>query len=349
MTEDQYQEGDNVGIMTGWISGNKIAGPEQTYLVCMDLERSDVVALADQYLPPTGAIEGRPGNPRSHWLYYVHNVPAEAEVETAAGTRTAAEKAGLRVGPRKRAFKGPDGKPWIEMLASGQQFACPPSVHPSGETRIWHVDGAPATLDYGALWSAVCKLAEACGCTPVGQDKAKGKGGTAAGNAKGTSGPNSPGGEYTPWETAEGDWYLVPLSERVARARAYIAKLPPAIEGEHGQDKAYRFFRLVRNDFAISGSEGADQIAWDLYLEYNQTHCQPPWDLADSEELADFQHRFDDGLRPDPRYPYACKLNSGRPYNDPFLLAEHRRPRNWLSAAISCRISAIRPTASGGV
>lgn len=320
MTEAEYLPGDNIGIMTGWVSGNKIPGPEQTFLVCMDLERSEVVALADQYLPPTGAIEGRPGNPRSHWLYYVKNVPSEALVTTGAQTQTAAEAVGLSVGPRKRAFRGPDDKVWIEWLASGQQFACPPSLHPSGETRIWHEAGEAATLEYSTLWDALCKLAEALSCTLVGKDKLKSEGGQAASGRR-TDRLASQGGRDRPWEKAEGNWYLVPLHERLARVQAYVRTLPQAVEGQHGQNTAYRFCRLVRNDFALSGSPEADRMAWELYLHWNES-CAPPWDLSDPDDAFDFKHRFDDALRPDPQYPYGCKLESPSSYHDPFYLAE---------------------------
>src|SRR5262245_5125441 len=66
---EDYTPGSNLGLMTGPLSGN---------LVCVDLDSSDALRLADQYLPPTPMVDGRPGKPRSHrWYRIVGEVPAE--------------------------------------------------------------------------------------------------------------------------------------------------------------------------------------------------------------------------------------------------------------------------------
>jgi hypothetical protein len=52
-----FRPGDQVGLMPGGLSGD---------LVCVDLDSQDAVARADEFLPPTAMIEGRPGKPRSH-------------------------------------------------------------------------------------------------------------------------------------------------------------------------------------------------------------------------------------------------------------------------------------------
>ena len=58
--------GCNIGIQTGRLSGD---------LVCVDIDSQDALDLADDYLPATGMIEGRPGKPRSHRRYRVINIP----------------------------------------------------------------------------------------------------------------------------------------------------------------------------------------------------------------------------------------------------------------------------------
>ena len=65
--QEEYQEGFNLGLMTGRISRD---------LVCVDLDSVIALAKADEYLPPTGMIEGRKSKPRSHLWYKVVNIPA---------------------------------------------------------------------------------------------------------------------------------------------------------------------------------------------------------------------------------------------------------------------------------
>jgi len=63
----------------------------------------------------------------------------------------------------------------------------------------------------------------------------------------------------------------VPASTRLERARRYLAVLPPAIAGSHGDVHTFRVCcRLVRG-FALDDSE-----ALSLLQEWNG-RCQPPW------------------------------------------------------------------------
>src|SRR5689334_14122594 len=57
-----FGAGSNIGIVLGDASGG---------LVDVDLDHPRAVELASQYLPPTEAVFGRPGKPRSHYLYRV--------------------------------------------------------------------------------------------------------------------------------------------------------------------------------------------------------------------------------------------------------------------------------------
>lgn len=61
---DQYFPRDkmNVGVQMG---------PKSNGLGDSDLDCAEARALAPYFLPPTNAIFGRAGSPRSHWLYYV--------------------------------------------------------------------------------------------------------------------------------------------------------------------------------------------------------------------------------------------------------------------------------------
>lgn len=79
-------------------------------------------------------------------------------------------------------------------------------------------------------------------------------------------------------------------------ARAYLAKLPPAISGTGGHDATFRAACcLVR--FGLSDAEAAV-----LLTEWNRTHCNPPWT---EKELA---HKLSDARR-----LAACKARAFAP------------------------------------
>jgi hypothetical protein len=46
-----------------------ILGAPSKHLVDIDIDHVGAIDLAERYLPSTGRIFGRPGKPRSHWLY----------------------------------------------------------------------------------------------------------------------------------------------------------------------------------------------------------------------------------------------------------------------------------------
>jgi len=56
-----------------------------------------------------------------------------------------------------------------------------------------------------------------------------------------------------------------------ARAREYLAKIPPAVAGNHGHDQTFHAACVLAQGFALSVEE-----AMPLLEEYNQK-CQPPW------------------------------------------------------------------------
>ena len=55
-----FGRGENVAVILGPASGD---------LADIDLDCTEAIALADLYLPATGAVFGRPAMPRSHRLY----------------------------------------------------------------------------------------------------------------------------------------------------------------------------------------------------------------------------------------------------------------------------------------
>ena len=119
----------NVGLILGQASGG---------LVDVDLDCEEAVALAPIFLPGTGMIHGRPGNPSSHWWY-----------KLSGGT----------VG--RAAFTGVGGGSIVEVRGDGHQTVVPPSLHPSGDLLAWVREGEPATVSLATLKRAVERLAAA--------------------------------------------------------------------------------------------------------------------------------------------------------------------------------------------
>ena len=66
----EFGPGDGVGLLCGPLSNGGNPGHA---LVCVDLDSPGALARADEFLPDTGMIEGRPAKPRSHRYYLVPN------------------------------------------------------------------------------------------------------------------------------------------------------------------------------------------------------------------------------------------------------------------------------------
>ncbi|MBL0926221.1 MAG: DUF3987 domain-containing protein [Phycisphaerales bacterium] len=117
----------NIGVLLGEPSG---------WLVDVDLDCEEAVALAPKFLPPTGAMSGRPGKPASHWWYVCEGI-------------------------KTRKHQDPVSKKMIvELRSTGAQTVVGPSIHPSGEPYD-PLDGEPAVVEAGELAAAVAALAEA--------------------------------------------------------------------------------------------------------------------------------------------------------------------------------------------
>jgi RecA-family ATPase len=68
----------------------------------------------------------------------------------------------------------------------------------------------------------------------------------------------------------------------VERARRYLAKMPPAVSGQHGHDQTFAAACALVQGFGLSMAEAAPLLA-----EYN-TRCAPPWPERDlAHKLAD--------------------------------------------------------------
>ncbi len=116
----------NIGVLLGEPSG---------WLIDVDLDHLRCVELADQFLPPTPAVFGRPGKPRSHRIYRVSApVPTKKHKSKSAGML-------------------------VELRSTGMQTVFPPSTHECGESITWETEGAePALIDPKELLKAVEQL-----------------------------------------------------------------------------------------------------------------------------------------------------------------------------------------------
>ncbi len=70
----------------------------------------------------------------------------------------------------------------------------------------------------------------------------------------------------------------VSLQERAAR---YLAKIPPAVSGQHGHDRTFHAACVVVLGFGLSPDD-----AWPVIAEWNQS-CEPPWNEADLRRKLD--------------------------------------------------------------
>jgi len=117
----------NIGLLVGAPSG---------WLVDVDLDCAEAVALAAEFLPATGAKSGRPGKPVSHWWYICEGAVTRKHQD-----------------PVTR-------KMIVELRSTGAQTVVGPGTHPSGEPYD-PLEGEPTPIDHAELAAAVLALAEA--------------------------------------------------------------------------------------------------------------------------------------------------------------------------------------------
>jgi P4 family phage/plasmid primase-like protien len=142
---DDYRPGNNLGVLCGRLSGD---------LVCVDPDTPITRALGEWLLPPTGMRDGRHSTGPAHWFYRVHDIPEEMTSKGAAG--------GIG-GPWLKHFPG------MDFVGTGGQVVVPPSMHRSGERRVWYSHprapvGMLTTVPMVNLWERVQWIALLSGC-----------------------------------------------------------------------------------------------------------------------------------------------------------------------------------------
>jgi putative DNA primase/helicase len=126
-----FTNGQNIGIITGKASG---------WLVTVDLDCQEAVALAGRFLEPT-LTGGRESVPDGHWWYIS---PGLEHREFEGIPKTASEGTIL------------------ELRSTDHQTVVEPSVHPSGERYRWSRSGLePLEIDADGLTRAARRLAVA--------------------------------------------------------------------------------------------------------------------------------------------------------------------------------------------
>jgi hypothetical protein len=240
---EDFRPSSSIGVMPGRLSGD---------IVCLDLDDREALAMADEFLPPTGLIEGRPGKRASHRYFRVVNTPPEL---TAPAT-----VAGGIGGPRTKFFWHSSGRMLVEFRGTGSHVVVPPSIWTGAdgaqERREWESFGAPAVVDCQELFDATTRLATACGWKP----KHGGGGRRKKGAANDEVAPEA---------------LVMPTRDAARLARAYLAKVPPADEAKGGGRLTWWVACLLVIDFALSPEEALPILA-----EWNQ-RCLPPWALAE--------------------------------------------------------------------
>jgi hypothetical protein len=244
LSAGDFSPSDSLGIIAGRLSGD---------IVCVDIDCTQALADADRYLPSTGMEEGRPGKPRSHRWYKVVDIPAA----------WAATCAGGMGGPRTAQFaRGRQrGDMVVECRGTGTQAVVPASVWTSKdgskrERRIWHSFTEPAVLGHQELLTAVARFAAAFGGRNSRWEDA---------NRPRRRRPSSPKKNAAP------EPLPLPAGEVVQKARSYLRKVSPAVEGEAGDRQTFYAACLLVHDFGLAVEE-----ALPLLLEWNE-RCAPPW------------------------------------------------------------------------
>jgi hypothetical protein len=261
---DDFGSRDLCGIIAGPLSDCNCPGHA---LAILDLDHPDALQRADAYLPATDMMEGKPEKPNDH-RYYV--VPLDSIPEWARSAAEQAAPAATRAkghpGPHKRQFRHSQTKEVIlDFLGTGGQAVCPSPAN----TRRWAGGrpGVPVVIPFEELWDAVEMLASVCGVLNPFRLRA----------------------------TATAD---VP-----ARARAYVAKMPSAIEGAGGDAATWHVALALTRGFDLDVEQ-----ARPIMDEFNQ-RCRPPW------KSTDLQRKLTDA-RESGHTPRGYLLGGGRPVAD---------------------------------
>lgn len=143
---------------------------------------------------------------------------------------------------KKHTFPGTK-QPIVEVRSTGAQTVVGPSTHPSGDIYD-PLEGEPAEIEPGELMEAVRSLADAV------IQRRNGRATSAAPRA--SPAPDDDG--------------------IVARASAYLDRIPPAISGSGGHNQTYAAATAMVHGFALE-----PEVALRLLMDRYNPRCEPSW------------------------------------------------------------------------
>lgn len=210
-----------------------ILGEASGGLIDIDLDCDEAIELAPLFLTSTSATTGRASKPRSHWWYRSKGAPSAQ-------------------------FKDPlSGRMIAELRSDGHQTVVGPSVHESGE-NIDVLCGEPTSVSAADLRF----MLEALGCAVLIR---RYPAGLPAQTTRRPATKSLDNRSATPG---------IPTCEPsvVARASAYISRMPPAISGQGGHNATYAVATTLVHGFGLELS-----IALQLMRDEYNPRCEPPW------------------------------------------------------------------------
>ncbi len=122
-----FDQPANIGLILGEPSG---------WLVDVDLDCPEAIELAEQYLPPTPAVTGRPSKPRSHYWYYAPGAITDRHADPVTNRMIA------------------------EFRSTGVQTVVGPSIHPDVHEPYEILTAEPAKVSAPMLAACVEALAK---------------------------------------------------------------------------------------------------------------------------------------------------------------------------------------------
>lgn len=218
-------------------------GKRSRWLVGIDLDCPEAVALAPFYLPATWTSM-RAGKAMSCCFYFAEGVTSKK-------------------------FTDDDEKTVVEIrgeasTGSAHQTMAPPSIHPNGEHVEWsseHGDSMkePLTIDGRQLVTVACKLTRAVMFARAGLSLEEARAAEVAHKPK------------LPQKQEQRRPPMRSFGDVRERARKYICRMPEAVSGQHGHDACFRVAIALVRGFQLDDSD-----AMTLLEEFN-ARCAPPW------------------------------------------------------------------------
>jgi hypothetical protein len=90
------------------------------------------------------------------------------------------------------------------------------------------------------------------------------------------------------WYERFGRYASLDRTTSIERARRYLAKMPPAVSGQHGRATLWHTVMVMVRGFDVSPDD-----AFELLYDWNRT-CDPPWDNHELQATCWRAHRARD-------------------------------------------------------